>query len=413
MNNLFCFIDHEFKHFTVREIPKELYELGICEKQGQKVRFKVVGIIIAENLVFSILPKGSQVTESLPEMIQKTRIVIKTLLKYNRSSYDGDIFNSGITTNIEPLQTIYWLIQDYLQYGIVQFQNHKKEINGRGKINWPKTIKETTPYIVNSRPYYLDLITHRTDSAYQNEVSLIHEYVIHKISEMYGWLFQFKADFQPARFSFKLSQMIYIIKRAIRETYVDREIELFKRLLQYLENKTDNEINNLSFYATPSFNVVWEKICGEIFNNDQEIHELMPNPYWSVNNRIFRTSQRADILFKENEKHFVLDAKYYSVNRGLDKLPGWGDIVKQLYYSRSIQNAVEDCTKIYNAFIFPASVQEYFEYHGFASVEGMEDELLFGKVLSYVLDVEFAMKQYISRIDLDIRSSLIEDIINR
>ncbi|WP_274854115.1 LlaJI family restriction endonuclease [Bacillus methanolicus] len=201
--------------------------------------------------------------------------------------------------------------------------------------------------------------------------------------------------------------MQYRLQQALRTTYVDREITLFKKILSYLEMKSRNRnSDNFNIYATPFFHNVWESICSEILGDMDELHIIVPNPYWMFKGNKLKTSQIPDILIQTGESIFIFDAKYYRIKAGLDKLPGWGDIVKQLFYSLSMKNRFN---QLYNVFLFPDTCGNGFEYLGYASVEGMEDE--FRNVLAFGIDIGTAMKFYVKELDSEKRIEFVDKII--
>ncbi len=59
------------------------------------------------------------------------------------------------------------------------------------------------------------------------------------------------------------------------------------------------------------------------------------------------------IVVREDDHLIVVDAKYYAAT-GKGSVPGWPDIVKQLYYQMALEKVVDGET-VSNCFAFPAA----------------------------------------------------------
>ncbi|WP_161486804.1 LlaJI family restriction endonuclease [Bacillus gaemokensis] len=410
------FVEYEWSNLCT-QIPKKFYELGLCEKLKNQIRFKFVGFGTDKDNLFIVFPKGFQLSKDINVNKQKAKLLLKTLIKYEKSTLENHLLGDGNDVIAEAFSSIARLVEDYQNFGIIKFQKKKQEINGKGRINWGKTMKQTQPYIQGDFPLYLDLITSRTQIFSEHEISYIHEYVLHQISLQFGWLFDFK--FYPNNMEelFNIEHMIHILTNALSQTFVEREIQLFQELISYLKKISQEDSSALSIYATPYFHNIWELMCAQIFEDDASLHRLVPNPYWIVDNREYETKQIPDILFKKNHELYVLDAKYYRIKEGLGKLPGWKDIVKQLFYAQSFKNngfAENSNTfqDIHNIFLFPSTCAETIRHFGFSAVKGLEDKHTgFGKIFAFEIDVEFALNTYVYENETGLQDKLINNIV--
>lgn len=64
MNNIYFFTEYESKIFP-HTIPSAFYESGFCEKDDNKIKFTVVGILEHELSMYVVFPKGLHVNENL------------------------------------------------------------------------------------------------------------------------------------------------------------------------------------------------------------------------------------------------------------------------------------------------------------------------------------------------------------
>ncbi|QTC41500.1 LlaJI family restriction endonuclease [Bacillus sp. V3] len=383
----------------ISPIPISFYKNGYCEEKEGQIVFKIVGFLISEKEAFVIFPKGINKSDNTIENQKKAQTLFQTLIKYNKNSVMGRQINFGENNkHTNFLSLINWIVNDYKKNGLIQKQFTKKEINGRSKTNWSKTIKETTPYVIKNQVFYLDTVNITTLKNLNNELTAVHYSILKLIEEEYGWLLNIKIHEPPFFLNQNLSfdRMKHILHKALRVTFNQKEIILYKNLIEYLDHLSKAEgRNKFSFLHTQYFQYVWETVCKFLFEHDQSLQTLIPNPYWYVEGEERNSEQIPDILTKDSADNlFVIDAKYYRPYDGIDRLPGWKDIVKQLFYAKSIDTY--KIRKMYNIFVFPSDKKRddshIFE-HGYASVKGKESEL--GKIISFELNTFWALNCYI------------------
>ncbi|REJ20804.1 MAG: hypothetical protein C6W54_19125 [Bacillaceae bacterium] len=412
MNNLYFFSEHENQTNNYVKIPSVFYERGLCEKiRNELVKFKITGIIEYQDNIFVILPKGMEIPSNEYEKKSAARLIYKVLNKYSKTNLLDEEENDWLGANeaTKVFELVLWLVEDYRQNGLIYMQRKLEQKNGNGRINWSKTIAKIMPILIKNKLLYIDFITSKNDIANDHEITLIHAIVLKEIKERFGWLFNIDFEFNINSPQFSIKYMKYKLQQALRATFVDREISLFKKILSYLDTKSTNRnSNNFYIFATPFFHNVWESICSELMGDMEELHRIVPNPYWRFKGTKYKTEQIPDILIQTGESIFIFDAKYYRIKGGLDKLPGWGDIVKQLFYALSLKNSFN---QLFNVFLFPVTCDIGFEYLGYASVEGMEDK--FGKVLAFGIDIGTAMKFYVKELNNERRKEFVDNIISK
>ncbi|MFC5773227.1 LlaJI family restriction endonuclease [Ectobacillus antri] len=412
MNNLHFFVDYEWKQNDSIEIPLVFYERGLCEKaRSGLIRFKVTGIIEYYDDLFIVLPKGTDLSiyHSESEKKKVARLLYKVLSKYSKvNSLDQDErYWLGDNESTEVFEIVQWLFEDYRQNGLIHTQRRSEQINGKGRIDWSKTLSKQTPVFIKKKLFYLDLITSKNDLVSDPDVTLIHAFVLKEATKRFGWLYNFDFEFSFDSIPYNLKQMQYKLQKALSNTYVDREMVLLKKLLSYLKQvSNEKKSDNLSFLVTPFFNNIWEKICANFVGDVPALHAMIPNPYWVFEKQLYRTAQIPDILFQIDHSIIIFDAKYYRIKAGLDKLPGWGDIVKQLFYALSMKKGFNE---VFNVFLFPDTRANVFEFLGYASVENREDE--FGEVLAFGIDIETAMKFYVNELSVEKRIEFLKKLI--
>jgi len=405
----------EFKQENILSpLPISFYKEGICEEKNGLVTFKITGFIVTEKEMFVVFPKGVMKKKDKINNQHFAHILLKTLLKYNRHSIqEQHIFFGESKSRGNLLNIVNWIVDDYKRNGLIQINYKKKEFNGKSKINWGKTIKETTPFIINQRIVYINTINSATLKNKNNEVTAVHYKILELIEEEYGWLLEYKLDYPSPYLNteFTFDRMKHILKSALRVTFNQKDIQLLKKLLDYVELKTNsNGSNNFTLLYTKYFQFIWENICKHLFEDNSDLQNFLPKPYWSVGIEIKETKQIPDTLTIDSLNNlYIIDAKYFRPYEGITHLPGWKDIVKQLFYAKSIDAA--DIKNIYNVFVFPSpngDDKSPLIKHGFASVRGRETD--FGKVWSFELNANWALQSYVQNTTGNIKQSLIDQI---
>jgi hypothetical protein len=140
------------------------------------------------------------------------------------------------------------------------------------------------------------------------------------------------------------------------QTYSDRDINLLKLLIQYIKSEAGCDQSNL-IIGLSSFHFCWEYMLGQVLKYTVSLNNKLPVPaYIDTNGNVLTAnekSMRTDIILHDegNQQCTVADAKYYAATT-VANAPGWGDIVKQLFYEKALSK-LDINWKIKNAFIFP------------------------------------------------------------
>lgn len=114
-----------------------------------------------------------------------------------------------------------------------------------------------------------------------------------------------------------------VIKSKIASTFNEKELLLFKNMLDMI-NYLDNSREKKDFvYGTNNFHHVWEQLVDSVYG-EKDKEKFYPKVYWRLNgsSKAFefdsekQNSLRPDTIMitergKANQKIFVLDSKYY------------------------------------------------------------------------------------------------------
>lgn len=390
----------------------EVSDVEIGENEYLYV-FTYVGIIVVSGIVLKCYPKYL-LTSTHPE--RELTQVIKVLEKYNSKEQIIRMFNdSSESRSFNLLAVLLFLMQDYYENGVYENSDNIVESNGSGEIIWDKTINETFAMITNNRPYYVDLQTRKRITDDHDYFKRLHECVLTIASnelEDAGLLNLFElvgVDLTEETLDdFGDKEVIlYNIEKELSTQFNTRKQLVLKTIYTYIDHSGSlYDIDCLSLFGTNSFNLVWEKVCAEIMNNQLDTRlgalrlpiplkdkyskqtkliEIIEKPLWTVTGKTATDTLTPDIVsvsVVNGEWQFLIfDAKYY--NAKLE--PGM---------SPKAQPGIESVTKQY---LYQLAYQEFLDEHNFSSVKNCfilptEDDA--------VLDKEEVSLQMLSKIGL-------------
>ena len=194
-------------------------------------------------------------------------------------------------------------------------------------------------------------------------------------------------------------------------------------------------------FGTNSFNLVWEKVCAEVMDNQlqkpigglrlpvplteqyrvmrhKKLIDLIDKPQWSgtaPNGELF-VKQAEDTLIPDlisivdvdgTYQFIIFDAKYYNIqlehNKKLRGQPGIESITKQYLYQLAYQPFVEahQISIVRNCFLMPTASAEIIE-KGTASL-AMLSNLGLQDIQVRLLPAEMMYRHYIENTKMDIR----------
>ena len=186
-----------------------------------------------------------------------------------------------------------------------------------------------------------------------------------------------------------ISLLSKVIRNEMNLRYVDREVLLLRRLLNFIELEFPDKDNLYDIYGTSYFHIIWEKSCSMYFDNQIEKYlPMIPAPKWwdTDGNSKEKDSLIPDVikLSEVCDTLLVLDAKYYRIKYKQDPFnlefqPGIGDISKQFLYGSTFESHADS---IINGFLFPVISSREFNIVGHISFPLFPD--------TYILNIELS-----------------------
>lgn len=367
----------------------------IVEIKKNSIKFTFVGVLVYKKEILIILPKYSKELSSETEKLECMKTIIKVFKripnKVIKDNKDSLFISNSITEDeISEIAIADYIIKDFRNNGCYIQKHRVKTINGKGHTNWTSTINAFDPIISNGQPVYTSYINEDIINNSNNFISNLHvnlyNYALVKYKDLLGYSGN-SLSFDRAKNNLdRLGNKKYIlakIKEELECTFGDRDINLLKAIYNFFEPKNDSKSNNLSIFGTTSFELVWEYVCKYIFNDKYEdFKSEITFPEWYTDNDIKHESRKnpliPDIISVYNQRMFILDAKYYSIQIGEENVignPGSYDIIKQYIYEMvfddetTIQKYKDDSDLNYShtvsALIYPKMMEEKFKIFGY------------------------------------------------
>lgn len=362
------------------------YDAGLFD-DNLYYTFNFVGVIVVEDCVLKCYPKYiAKNHEPIEELKQALKVIEKSCDKQQYVNFLGDT-NDSSSVNI--LSIFLFLLQDYFENGVYTNTEEIIESNGLGEINWDKTINETFVFLSNNRPYYMDLRTRKRITDDYDYFKRLHECILTNASmelkrtDLLDIFDITEVDLSVAEIK-DFGSKEYIISRIEKELntqFVTRKQMVLKAMYAYInETGTLYSSDSISLYGTTSFNLVWEKVCTSIFNNqlgtklgnlrlpvplkddydsESRLIDLIERPLWTATERRADETLKPDLISIKGNQFIIFDAKYYNAHLELGKRPqgqpGIESVTKQYMYQMAYRDFIIDhaFAKVVNCFLMP------------------------------------------------------------
>lgn len=405
-------------------IAEKLNEYSdICVVYEKTFKFKFTGILIINDIPVIVFPKNYKVPTESKDMIEQVNTLIRVFLRYRNEpmhEIDENIFLFGDNNyNNARITTAIRIIEDYRIYGYLHREQGVNSTTRKGRIDWAATVNKTIPVINHNRAVYSTPIIKCSMVDNENIVYKLHRYVVSQCVKMWGWLFSVNLSkkMEYEKLPCSITEAVFLLQLELRAVYVQREIAVIKMMISYLTAQSGCEKEyNKEILGTQYFSFIWESICGYLFNNKYSmLSSLVPQAEWESDIVSGRISQRPDIFVYDEGRLYILDAKYYNFK---SNLPGWHDVVKQLFYRHTViinlrkekgRRILPKYTQVKNTFLFPGDEDELLQYIGRVFVNEIDD---LGEVKAFAINQKRAMQTYAYRDNDNYRKQLLRELAN-
>lgn len=379
----------------------EIADVEVGENEYLYV-FTFVGVITVAGRILKCYPKYLL---SKIEPKAELKQILKVLEKYNSKEQIIRMYNDNSESSaFNLLAVMIFLLQDYYENGAYTNTQDIIETNGSGEILWDKTINETFTLLSNNRPYYTQLLTKKRINNDLDYFKRLHECILSICTkELRSADLLDLFDIMPVELSDESlddfgenEYILYRIQNELNVQFSTRKQLLLKTIYAYIAHSSClDDVDCFSMFGTNSFNLVWEKVCAEVMDNQLQtslgslklpvplseaydrkdlLISLIGKPNWVGirHNGTEFIKESAETLIpdlitiyvKDNKFQFIIfDAKYYSLQLESDKVlrgqPGVGDVTKQYLYQLAYKKFVDDhsITNVKNCFLMPTEQQ--------------------------------------------------------
>ena len=337
--------------------------------------------------------------------------ILRTIsLAKSRSSMNHASDNGISQSEQFAIMSYIWIIRDYLSNGYYRNSEKLYRTNGKGKINWKKTL-ETQPIISNGNIIYDKLVVEVRNDC-DDVITEAHKWCVFDSVRKIGWLFGIneKSVFVPRAADSIIKKYIRSIKTELARTFDDIKKMRLNHMLKVLTGVDDSNRAKEIVYGVDKYHYVYERMVDYVFSNVADITKYNPNAQWYLCKNNFNptdaSSLRPDTVRlvpkagTDEKVAYIIDAKFYrfGTTGSESDLPSTTSIQKQITYGDHIianLRGAENIDSVRNAFIIPYNknkndlgCNEDLVYIGYAKANWRRDQLSHEKVHAFLMDTK-------------------------
>lgn len=379
---------------------------GIDDSNSSYYIFNYVGVIYIDGYLLCCYPKYLFTYDSIEDKSSCRNLlkqVLKVLHRYNTNSQSIQLYSEdNKSSSVSRISMIMALLDDYFQNGLYFNTQNVHEFNGDGEINWNRTINFIHPLWQEGDPYYLNFWTRRNTIDDKSFIQRIHECLLticsRELEEISLLdLLDINSVYLTELSLNDLGTRDYLLWRITNELNLEfnSRKQYVLKLMAALLNDSSSMIgeDNIDLFGTTSFNLVWETVCAEVFDNKltiplsdlplstvkiplntlgvkpRTLKDLIERPNWiSIDGAVaFSDTLKPDLISVERHENVcsfvILDAKYYTMRIESNKVegqPGVGDVTKQYLYQLAYKDFIElnGIQEVKNCFLMPTEKDE-------------------------------------------------------
>lgn len=381
------YIISEGESFSLKEwcrklsiTDSEFDELLNCriflQVESNLFRNTFVGTIKLRKNLFYSLPKCFSIENNSDKKTVKqiVQLVEKSLLAYKKRVDNSKAIRTeeNFYLAIRYLQTrtefdlLLTLKENYFKNGLFRKKKNKyQERKSFAGVNWQQTISKRQPIYSDGAPVYVSPIS-KDFSFEESKITILHLSILSYLAKKYHF-FEYSGNLSASLKSENLEYLseselkrdamnwISILNSELRRTYKDELKEILLLLREFFVEDGYNSVKTFSLFGTSYYYMVWEDALKVAMTDEYKkfISQIGQPIYHLQNGSSSDAGQEPDILIERANSFYILDAKYYVLQRSK---PGWKDIVKQLFYHKSfVPQKKYDTTE--NIFLVPLLLQ--------------------------------------------------------
>ena len=375
-----------------------------------------VGIRIKNNEIHFHYPESYALSaiDDKKSFRQDVINIIRTISLAKSKTSTNSTSDNGIAPNEQfAIMSYLWVIRDYLSNGYYRNSEKIYRTNGKGKVNWKKTL-DTQPIISNGNIIYNNVVVEVRNEC-DDLITEAHKWCVFDSVRKIGWLFGIseKSVFVPRTAESVIKNYIRAIKTEMLRTFDDVKKMRLTHMLKVLTGVDDSDRTREIVYGVDKYHYVYERMVDYLFSNVSDITKYNPNAQWYLKKNDFAptdaSSLRPDTIRLEpivesstgaEKVAYVLDAKFYrfGTTGNESDLPTTTSIQKQITYGDNIVcnlKKAENIQCVYNAFILPYNkLNNKFgytadlEYIGYSEANWRNDGLSHTRICAFLIDTK-------------------------
>ncbi|MCO4097223.1 LlaJI family restriction endonuclease [Macrococcus canis] len=371
-------------------------------KNKSEISYKIVfvGVIYVSQYLLMSYPKF--ISDEFIEQ-RDISLTIKVLLNF----FDSNLITTEQETeegNIKSFNYALNILEDFEINGIYINEQSRTSLNNEGTIDWDLTINNITPVLVDNTPYYLEYFINENHRDEFHLISIIHKYIISKISQDYSELIKLlnlRSHILIDTETINLPSetiLIQLLKKQITQEFNTTKISTLNLIIEYLEyGLLEKDKNELIGISTNKFYHVWEYICKSYFydklefnlselpikipdhiNAEDKLKDIIEKPIWLIKENEYSAplTYIPDIVYIDDKNLIIYDAKYYVYEfskKVIYKAPGIESVSKQFFYERIFDEFINlNELTFQNYFVFPVDEKSN-KQAGEVKLKGFED----------------------------------------
>lgn len=391
-------------------MKKEALKITMVAATGENNN-SFVGIKAVNNEVKFFYPETYQLASDDEER-RKDILAILNTIQLSKTLTSGDSSFNKKYNQVEnfPIDSYWWILNDYLTFG--RYENREKvfERGVRGKINWKRTMR-SSPIISNGNIIYSEIISERNNYK-DNLLTEIYFYCVKSAVDSLGWIYGIVFDSKGINYDSLFNEKFYLnaIDNELIHSFDDKKklrLQNMKNLIQGLDDNLTN--TNEFIYGVDSYEYVFEKMIDKMFFNISNIKDFYPKATWKIKTEtrpIESSKLRPDTIIFKDDILYIIDAKYYRYGFTLKTkdIPDTTSIQKQITYMEFAKNQ-KGYKDVRSAFILPYCIdkqkgkihfQNIFEKFGTATAEWKDSKGIKNdtEVIGILIDTKFLINNW-------------------
>lgn len=325
------------------------------------------------------------------------------------------------TSDIEggfPFPSCAWIIQDYQRNGMPQRFQKIEKIDGKGKIDWRRTLDQVPLFLEDQESFFYRNIYSRVNNPRDDLILEIYRYCLQRSIDLIGPLFGTSSDGEAAEELDAGKRLLYhyALESELSQTFQDERKIRLTHMRKIVDMKIGGTEQGSLKWGVDGYWNVFEMLVDDIFSTEST-KPYNPKAKWHIDGdpKEYRASVlRPDTIMIVDRDLFILDSKYYTYGqnlenrKGIQGLPGSSSIQKQIAYGQYSESRHQEkfsSSNIYNVFILPykkdaeqsnPTEDGLFRYIGYAYMESGADKK-YHRVQSFLIDLSSLIDRWINK----------------